>query len=58
MKRNYMPPSCVAYYIAPSTLIADSTKVLDRSEGNKLEEGEILTKESDNWNLWGDDDDE
>lgn len=53
-----MPPSCVAYYIAPSTLIADSTKVLDRSDGNKLEEGEILTKKSDSWNLWGDDDDE
>ena len=53
-----MPPSCVAYHIAPSALIADSTKVLDRSEGNKLKEGEILTKESDNWNLWGDDDDE
>ena len=58
MKRNYMPPSCVAYHIAPSALIADSTKVLDNSKENKLNTGEILTKESDNWNLWGDDNDE
>ncbi len=52
-----MPPSCVAYHIAPSALIAES-KVKDSSEENKLNTEDILTKKSDNWNLWGDDDDE
>lgn len=57
MKRNYMPPSCVAYHIEPSALIAES-KVKDSSKENKLDTEDILTKKSDNWNVWGDDDDE
>ena len=52
-----MPPSCVAYHIEPSALIAES-KVKDSSKENKLDTEDILTKKSDNWNLWGDDDDE
>lgn len=52
-----MPPSCVAYHIEPSALIAES-KVKDSSKENKLDTEDILTKKSDSWNLWGDDDDE
>ena len=51
-----MAPQTAVYRIEPSKLIAESmgvdgTKTLDSS-------GEILTKKSDNWNLWGSDDDE
>ena len=45
------------YHIAPLLLLGES-KVKDDSDGNKLNSGEILSKESDNWNLWGSDDDE
>ena len=52
-----MAPQLAVYHIAPSTLIADSM-VKDDSDVNKLNSGEILTKKSDSWNLWGSDDDE
>ena len=57
MKKVYSVPQLVVYHIAPLLLLGES-KVKDSSEGNKLNSGEILSKESDNWNLWGSDDDE
>ena len=45
------------YHIAPLLLLGES-KVKDSSDVNKLNSDEILTKKSDNWNLWGSDDDE
>ena len=56
MKQYYIAPQTAVYRIEPSKLIAESmgvdgTKTLNSS-------GEILTKESDNWNLWGSDNDD
>ena len=57
MKKVYSVPQLVVYHIAPLLLLGES-KVKDDSDGNKLNSSEILTKKSDNWNLWGSDDDE
>jgi len=45
------------YHIAPSALIADSPKVGINSE-DTVDADKVETKGTDNWNLWGDDDDE
>ena len=57
MKKVYSVPQLAVYHIAPLLLLGES-KVKDDSDGNKLNSSEILTKKSDNWNLWGSDDDE
>ncbi len=57
MKKVYSVPQLAVYHIAPLLLLGES-KVKDDSEGNKLNTEDILTKKSDNWNLWGSDDDE
>jgi hypothetical protein len=57
MKQYYMAPQLAVYHIAPLLLLAES-KVKDDSDDNKLNTEDILTKKSDNWNLWGSDDDE
>lgn len=57
MKQYYMAPQLAVYHIAPLLLLGES-KVKDDSEDNKLNTEDILSKKSDNWNLWGSDDDE
>ena len=55
MKKNYMPPQTAVFKLEPSKLIAESlgldgTKTLDSS-------GDILTKEYNDWDIWGNNDD-
>ena len=56
MKRNYIAPCTAVYQIETSKLIAESLK-LDNSKTLDTS-GEILTKESESWDIWGSDDDE
>ena len=50
-----MAPHTAVYQIEPAALIAESF-VLDRSSDNKLDSGDILSKESGDWDIWGSDD--
>lgn len=54
MKKNYIAPHTAVYQIEPTALIAESF-VLDGSSGNKLDSGDILSKESGDWDIWGTD---
>ena len=47
-----MAPHTAVYKIEPAALIAESL-VLDGSGDNKLNSGDILSKESGDWDIWG-----
>ena len=47
-----MAPHTAVYKIEPAALIAESL-VLDGNSGNKLDSGDILSKESGDWDIWG-----
>ena len=47
-----MSPHTAVYKIEPAALIAESL-VLDGNSGNKLDSGDILSKESGDWDIWG-----
>ena len=57
MKKVYSVPQLAVYHIAPSALIADSPKVGINSE-DTVDADKVETKKSDNWNLWGSDNDD
>ena len=52
MKKEYIAPHAAVYQIEPTALIAESF-VLDGSSDNKLNSGDILSKESGDWDIWG-----
>ncbi len=52
MKKEYIAPHAAVYKIEPAALIAESF-VLDGSGDNKLNSGDILSKESGDWDIWG-----
>ncbi|MBE6255230.1 MAG: hypothetical protein E7105_06925 [Prevotella sp.] len=54
MKKEYIAPHAAVYQIEPAALIAESF-VLDGTSGNKLDSGDILSKESGDWDIWGTD---
>lgn len=51
MKKVYIQPQTAVDQLETEMLIAESTP-FDKSEGNKLGEGQILTKEQNDWNIW------
>ena len=51
MKKVYIQPQMAVDQLETEMLIAESL-VLDRSDVNKLNSNEILTKDQNDWNIW------
>lgn len=52
MKKTYIHPKTLAVRLRPHSAILTESILLDNSQENKLDDGEILVKESDanSWN--------
>ena len=51
MKKVYIQPQMAVDQLETEMLIAESIP-FDKSEGNRLNSNEILTKEEGSWNIW------
>ena len=53
MKKVYIQPQIAVVKIELTTIVAGSI-VFDKNVNNKLGEGDIMTKEQNDWNIWND----
>ena len=53
MKKIYLQPEIAVVKIELTTIVTGSI-VFDRNVDNKLGDGQILTKDQNDWNIWND----
>ena len=58
MKKVYSVPQLAVYHTQLCNIIATSDPDVTVDKTKSVNAAEVETKKSDNWNLWGSDDDE
>ena len=58
MKKTYIQPQLTVFHTVVTSMIAESNLGLNGDAGNKLDAGDILSKGSGDWDIWGTDSDD